>query len=339
MQNRPTMKKLDGRLRALARHGGFAGEAQVFDRKCRGWLREDGNRDGRGARADAIGQAFKGCRQFEKALRAQGHDDSTVCREAHKVVRGARHWDFPELLKRLSALWGQVSKADRRRAEGRRQAGARVRAVDRRLELRELRSLASLQEAGRALGNCMENRGHARAYLGEEDVEMWAVFCRRTGRPLYLAKVETADGREVTEFEGRGGSAPALKRSLARRLLCALDAHGDDHEVFAAAGAFSSCPEALPEVEAVEAEGGLHRVWVMGEGGEIVIASRWPADERWRWSRFTRCAARRGLRRRRRLAGGEAGTLDAGSCNRLSEGELLALALRYPALAEKLRGA
>ena len=338
MQNKPTIKKLDGRLRALARHEGFAGEARAFEGKCRGWLREDGNRDGRGARADAIGQAFKGCRQFEKALRAQGHGDPTVRREARKVVRSARHWDFPELLKRLSALWGQVGKADRRLAEKRRQAGARTRTVDRRLELRELRSLAGLQEAGRALGNCMENRDHARAYLGEEDAEMWAVVCRRTGRPLYLAKVETADGREVIEFEGRGGSAPALERSLARKLLHALDAHGDDHEVFAAAGAFSSCPEALPEVEAVEAGGGRHRVWVMDDGGEIVIASRWPADERWRWSRFTRHAARRGLRRRR-LADGEAGTLDAGSCNRLSEGELLALALRYPALAEKLRGA
>ena len=120
MQNKPTIKKLDGRLRALARHGGFAGEARAFEGKCRGWLREDGNRDGRGARADAIGQAFKGCRQFEKALRAQGHGDPTVRREARKVVRSARHWDFPELLKRLSALWGQVGKADRRLAEKRR---------------------------------------------------------------------------------------------------------------------------------------------------------------------------------------------------------------------------
>lgn len=88
MQNKPTIKKLDGRLRALARHEGFAGEARAFEGKCRCWLREDGNRDGRGARADAIGQAFKGCRQFEKALRAQGHGDPTATRRC--AARPAR---------------------------------------------------------------------------------------------------------------------------------------------------------------------------------------------------------------------------------------------------------
>ena len=337
MQRKPTIGKLGSRLQGLDRYEGFADEVQAFDRKCRGWLRQDNNRDGRGASAQAIGKAFKGCRQFEKAMRARSHDDPTIRREAHKAVRGVLHRGFPEILGRLSTLWGQVSKADRRLAETRRQAGARIRVLDSRFELRELRSLTSLQEVGRAMGNCVENRGMARSYLQGEDAEMWAVICQRTQRPLYLARVDSSAGREVTEFEGGGGETPELERPFARKLLRALEAQGDDLEAFAGAGAFSSCLDALPEVEAIEADGGLHRVWIVGDGKEIVMASRWPNEERWSWSRFMRRRGRRRSLRRRR--GGDSGALSAGPCNRLSEGALLAMVLRYPALAEKLRAA
>ena len=163
-------------------------------------------------------------------------------------------------------------------------------------------------------------------------MEMWALYERAENRPLCLVRVDRST-KEIDEFEGHDGSTPNLERHLAFRILSALGVSGDEQESFATAGAFHVFLDGHPAVDPIEIDRRRHWVWSLHGGTELIIAIETRSGKR--WSRFLR----RGTetvnlhpRWRRRRKG-----FVAGSCNHLSEGELLALAIDHPALAERLR--
>ena len=270
-------------------------------------------------RAPAIGQAFHACVWFRQGQRAQTHPNSSVRREARKTVRAALHQDFPESQKRLSTLHGRISKVGARVADSRREDAERTIVLFRQYELKEMLSLTSLRQVGRTLGNCTAQREHARRYLNDADVEIWALLKKR--QPICLLRVNKVT-RQVEEFEAEDGSTPKLTRSLAFEILDALEINGDDDDAFARVGAFHVFRRGTPTARPVEVGDCQHRVWNLRDGAEIVIASKRSGRRKTRWSRFTRDG--------RAVVG-------ATWRNHLSEADLLGLVLDEPKLAVWLR--
>ena len=329
---RPTKRDLEEQLSRL-RGGSDPAEAEAFEDKCRAWLNSVSNRDGRGIKAEAIKSAYWTCLWFKQAQGAASHEDSTVRRLARKALKGTRHQCFPQIRKNLSKLHGRISKAGKRIADQRRRSAERTVQLDDRFSLQEMRSMESLQQAGRALRNCTAKESFARQYLNDDDAEMWALL--DWGRPHCLLRVSLRT-REIDEVEGEDGTSPKLKRSVALKILNELQITGDDQKTFARIGAFEVFRHGQPSVRPVVAGDHRHWIWVLRNGAEIVVASELRHGKRKRWSRFSRrgrgaqgrkCGPR--LRRR--------SSIEGGLWNYLSEGDLLGLVLEHPPLAEELR--
>ena len=333
---RPNKRKLEQKLLML-RAEPITAEVQAFTDKCCDWLDLDSNRDKRGTKADAIREAYYACVWFKEAQRALSHEDSSLRHMAGKTMTGMLHQNFPEIRKRLGKLHGQIGKAGRRKAEQRRQNDERTIELDYRFKLRELRSMTSLQKVGRALQNCTAKKNHAGNYLRDKDTEMWGLLKKH--RPLCLLKVDTTT-RTIDEFEGKDGSTPRLKRSLAFKILNALEINGDDEEAFAKIGAFHAFRKARPTAKTIEAEGREHRVWVLRGGAEIIFATRNRSGARRRWSRFVRGDSETSdhfiPHWRHRSLDVVTDPISEGLYNYLSAGDLLSLMLDHRSLFEIL---
>lgn len=322
---KPTKKQLEKRLSAL--HAGSpSAEVVAFVDKCHAWL--ETNKDNRGTTAEAIKDGFYCAIRLEQALRVRSHDDSSIRRLAEKTVTAMLHKSFPEIRECLRTLNGRVSKVGRRRADKRRQDAARAIELSQQFELRELRSVTSLQSVGRTLRNCVAKRSYARDYLRDPDTEMWTLYELAQQRPLYLLRVDRS-AKEICEIEGHDSSSPQLERPLAFKVLKALDVSADDDEAFARVGAFRAFLDGQPAVESVEADGCIHWIWVL-RGTEIIIATKTQTGKH--WSRFLRRDAETGNHRRRQCERG----FVAGDWNHLSESELLELIVDHPLFAEML---
>ena len=146
----------------------------------------------------------------------------------------------------------------------------------------------------------------ARSYLQEienGDTELWLLWVDGGRHTLIEVNV---DDRSVSQCETRDGETPAFTPTLARAILSALDASGDDNEAFSQIGVFSVFGNAPPpETEEYELDDGRRlRLWTFPEEKEIVAAVRHgPVGES--WSRLRRQGGGRvvptfGLARRRR---------------------------------------
>ena len=331
---RPRKKQLKKQMDHLRIRSDSA-EASMFAEKLETWL--EANKDRRGVRAKAIAEGYYSCVRFQQALQARSHEDSSIRHMAGKCIKAARHESFSELRVRLSSLHGQMSKAGKRKAEKHRQGAARTIQLDQQFELRELRSVTSIQHAGRALENCVAKQSCAKSYLEHPDTEMWTVLERAAARPRYLLRVDRSTN-EIDGFEGLDGSTPKLERPFADSVLRALDVTGDDEEAFARIGAFSAFQSGQPDVEPIRTGKHLHWAWVFRSGAEIIIATQTRPGKRKHWSRFLRSgagptdhplSARRKMRRQREFV--------SSYSNYLSEGDLLALVLDHGSFAERLR--
>ena len=322
---KPTKKQLEKRLSAL-RAGSPPAEVLAFVNKCDAWL--ETNKDNRGTTAEAIKDGYYCAIRLEQAMRARSHDDSSIRRLAEKTVTAMLHNSFPEIQERLRTLNGRVSKVGKRKADKRRQDAARAIKLGQRFELRELRSVSSLQRVGRTLKNCVANRSDAKNYLSDPDEEMWTLYELVQQRPLYLLQVDRS-AKELRQIEGHNGSTPQLERSLAFDILKALDISADDEEAFVRVGAFHTFLDGQPAVESIEVGGCIHWVWVL-RGTEIIIATKTLTGKH--WSRFIRRDTDTGIHRRRQRERG----FVAGYENHLSESELLELIIDHPLFAETL---
>lgn len=339
---RPTKKDLEHKLASLDTVD--TPECNAFTRKCRAWTKLKKNQDKRGTKAAATKKAYYACVQFKSALNYQkDHDDSSVRRAARQAVTAVLHQSFGEIRKRLTQLHGKATKAGRRTADRRREAGERILEINDRYDLKQLCSVRSLRRVGQALDNCVASTRFARRYVQDVEngrAEMWVLRDRE--RPVCLINVHPST-RTIGEFEAEGGSTPKLKPTLARAILKKLDVDGDEEEAFVRVGAFRAFLNGRPDVTPLLIQDRPYWVWIGRDGAEIIIATRKQQNGRKRWSRFTRNDRGNESRTRRSRLGflGTHSTDDsaivAGFWNYLSEGELLGLVLDHPALARKLQ--
>ena len=332
-----TRQLLKQSLELLSTEEGPAPKA--FMRTCQAWLASPNNRDGRGTKSKVIKDACRASRRFRQALSAtRNHDDVTIRREARRTVTAAKHHDFPHMHRQLRKLHRRIKRVNRRSADKLRQAEERTIGLNHHFELHELRAVSSLRRVGRALENCTSNERIARRYC--KRYEMWVLRERDQRKPLYLLAVNRAT-RETEEFEGENSSTPQLKRNLALQIINVLKISADEEEAFAKVGAFQAfaeCRDEQPTVEPVQVGSRRYWMWVLCRGGrtEIIIATKSPGARKC-WSRFndgdTECLNHPVRRRLRRPRAGFVG----GVWNDLSEGDLLALILEHPAIAEELR--
>ena len=205
INNDKTLKEqVEKRLSAL-RAGSPPAEVLAFVNKCDAWL--ETNKDNRGTTAEAIKDGYYCAIRLEQAMRARSHDDSSIRRLAEKTVTAMLHNSFPEIQERLRTLNGRVSKVGKRKADKRRQDAARAIKLGQRFELRELRSVSSLQRVGRTLKNCVANRSDAKNYLSDTDEEMWTLYELVQQRPLYLLQVDRS-AKELRQIEGHNVQLP-----------------------------------------------------------------------------------------------------------------------------------
>ena len=254
---RPTMEMLDEQLSELCTRE-ISTEAQVFVDKCRVWL--ETNKGKRGIPAETIKDASYGAMRFEQALRARTDDDSSARRMVEKTLRSVRHEGFPEILKRLRKLHGFMSRIGKRRAYKRLQSVGDTIELDPQFELRELKSVTSLQRVGRTLKNCVAKQETAYHYLCASGREMWALYDRTQQCPLCLLRVDRP-AKEICAFEGHNHSTPWLQRPLAFDILRALDVNADKVREFGRVGAFHAFLDGEPGVEPIEVEERIHWIW------------------------------------------------------------------------------
>ena len=234
------------------------------------------------------------------------HTDDNVKRKALKLVKTANHSvSFDDLEVGAKAFARALKTADRRVEEE-----AMLREAEWREagdgQLQQVVSFGQLRSIGKELRLCVGGKRWARNYLRQVedgDIELWLL--QMDGMRHTLIEVDV-DDRSVSQCQTSDGETPEFTPALARAILSALDASGDDNEAFSQIGVFSVFGNASPsETEEHELDGGRRlRLWTFPEEKEIVVAvRRGPAGES--WSRFRRQGGDRasspcGLARQRR---------------------------------------
>ena len=230
----------------------------------------------------AIEKARKTVKHFVCAVRhAQEHPDDNVKRAAKKLLKSTMHpGSFEELSRRASKLHGDVRKAGERRANEEREEAAKSIDLGPRYRLVELASKRKLRSAGKALGNCLSGGEFLAGYWKEvrEGTAELFVLQHKTGdgnwKPHGLLKVDTTGPREIVECERSGNRPLKLKGKVAKAVLRALDASGDDVETFTRVGAFTVFGDDRPEVEPLQVGPRRVRIWRYPE--EIILKVRRP---------------------------------------------------------------
>ena len=200
------------------------------------------------------------------------HWDEEVRHEAKRVLRGLKsgRQNFEATMKGLRRVRDIESKANRRKANEMLLSGGRTRDLPDGFDVLELLAVKSVQEVGRALGNCVESKDAARQYLANR---MW-VLRDREKQPLLLISVDS-DG-DIGDCEGRFPKPlPAslsrdaraerhpepLPPSIAREIMAAIGAKSDGSDAFAVGG-LEVFRDGVPDAQPVEVDGVSYRVWI-----------------------------------------------------------------------------
>ncbi len=230
-----------------------------------------------------IEEAHKTVKHLVCAVRhAQEHPDGNIKRAAKKLLKSTTHpgVSFEELSQRASRLHGDLRKAGERRANEEREAEAQSIDLGPRYRLVALASKRQLRSAGKVLRNCLCIEDFLAGYwkeVKEGSAEFW-VLQRKTGdgdwKPHGLLKVDTTGPRKIVECGRSRNRLLKLKRKVAKVILRALDASGDDVETFTRVGAFSAFRGGRPEVEPLQV--GQRQVWLWRYPEEIILKVRRP---------------------------------------------------------------
>ena len=273
------------------------------------------------------------------------HIDDNVKRKARKLVKTANHSvSFDDLEAGAKAFARALKTADRRVEEE-----AKLREAEWREagdgQLQQVVSFGQLRSIGKELGLCVRQKRWARRFLRQAedgDTELWILWM--DGARHTLIEVDV-DDRSVSQCQTSDGETPEFTPTLARAILSALDASGDDDDAFSQIGVFSVFGNAPPpDTEEYELDGGRRlRLWIFPEEKEIVAAVRHgPAEES--WSRFRRQGGGQtvstfGLARRRQSRYQHRPPFweEDGWGDGLGLGELFELALTQPRILQKLR--
>lgn len=227
-----------------------------------------------------IEEAHKTIKHLVCAVRhAQEYPDGNIRRAAKKLLKSTMHpGSFEELSRHASKLHGDLRKAGERRANEKREEAALSIDLDPCYRLVELTSKRKLRSAGKALGNCLRDGEFLADYwkeVKEGTAALW-VLQRKTRdgdwKPHGLPKVDTTDPRKIVECGRSRNRLLKLKRRVAKAVLRALDASGDDVETFTRVGAFTAFRGGRPEVEPLQV--GQRQVWIWRYPEEIILKVR-----------------------------------------------------------------
>ena len=232
------------------------------------------------------------------------HWDQRVKHEAKRVLRGLEkgRQNFEATMAGLRRVREIDSKAKRRKGNEMLLSGEPTHDLPGGFEIRELFTVKSLQEVGRALGNCVESEGDAHEYLANR---MW-VLRNRKKRPLLLISIDS-DG-DVCDCEGhfprplpaslsederaeKHRNPEPLPPSIAREIMATTGAKSDGFGSDAfAIGGLEIFRDGVPDARPVEVDGVSYRVWIDAASDEeerrCVIAAG-DGSSSWRsWSLF-----------------------------------------------------
>ena len=242
---------------------------EVFERRARRYLAASENAE------QAKLEVERGRELLAETLEYRSkHWDEEVRHEAKRVLRGLKsgRQNFEATMKGLRRVRDIASKANRRKANEMLLSGERTHDLPGGFDIRELLTVKSVQEVGRALGNCVASKGNARKYLANR---MWALRDREK-QPLLLISVDS-DG-DVGDCEGRFPEPlPAslsrderaerppepLPPSIAREIMAAIGAKSDGYGSDAfAIGGLEVFRDGVPDAQPVEVDGVSYRVWI-----------------------------------------------------------------------------
>lgn len=244
---------------------------KTFERRARRYVSASGNAE------QAKLEVERGRELLAETLEYRSkHWDQRVKHEAQRVLRGleSSRQNFEATMKGLRRVRDIESKANRRKAEEMLLSGERTYDLPGGFEIRELLTIKSVREVGRALGNCVESEGAARQYLANR---MWALRDREK-RPLLLISVDS-DG-DVGDCEGyfprplpaslsederaeKHRNPEPLPPSIAREIMAAMGAKSDGFGSDAfAIGALEIFRDGVPDARPVEVDGVSYRVWI-----------------------------------------------------------------------------
>ena len=191
-------------------------------------------RDGRGRRAQDLRAAEKGLRHLKNATSWQHRQDlpANVRKEARALVQTACHGQTPleELMKRASALRGQVNKCGKVRNDRKAVEGCDPLSLTLYVgySVERLHTVEKLASAGRAMGNCAKDNGYGmHDALRERDSDFYLM--RRGNEPVAMLQVDLATDR-ITAFLGRSNAEVELPRLVLRSMLRRLGLNGDHVE-------------------------------------------------------------------------------------------------------------
>ena len=272
------------------------------------------NRAGRRVRKPIRAAVRKTIRNLTTAARYAG-DDSPTRTDARKLIRFAGCCDeFLELQNRASAFRGLHNRVVRRLNEKNLQAQARKKRIDATYCAREIKSGRYLKSVGNALRNCVGGEDFMDYYrdLRTGKSEFWVLL--RGTAPVGLLTICT-QSRAIEQCAGIENEFVDCGRDTLIALQRELSAIGDDSSEFANVGAFSFFA-IDPGISPIIVEDGRQQFRVWGRHGVVILC-----DHHGNWSRFVF----------RQYDGFESLACESIYGN-LSEGSLLELVLRFPAL-------
>lgn len=222
-------------------------------------------RDRRGRRSQELRAVEKALRHMTNATSWQHRRDldANVRREARALVKTACHGQTPleELMKRASALRGQVNKCGRLRNARKPIEGCEPLSV--RLfggySVERLHTVAKLASAGRALGNCAKDNGYGlHDALRQRDSDFYLL--RRGDNPVAMLQVDL-ETDEITEFLGPSNADVDLSRFVLRALLLRLRLNGDHVDACLQRGAAAIFTTGAASFRKPSYQRGRVRIW------------------------------------------------------------------------------
>ena len=256
------------------------------------------------------------CRTLRHLVGATGYarvDEGEIGQKARKLLRGIPvSPDFEAVETEARRFIGFRNKVIRERNEREKSGRATRIEMGGELALRELVTPEGLERVSRPLNLCAHDPKYRYLEsLKDGSEKFWVI--ERGRDPIGLLSVDP-DAKEVDEANGHDHKPVGLPQPIMLDVLRKLGVSADECEGFSSVGAYSLfLGDSVPEPTEIRLDNSVYRVW--GGHGAVVVCQNGK-----RWSQI-------------RWGGDRKGWV----CSSGSEGKLLDLVSRCPALADVLR--
>ena len=257
--------------------------------------------------------------QLVIAARDARVDKGPIGEDARKLLRGLPvSPDFEAVETQAKHFIGRRIKEKKRIKDEKEEQGAPRIEMGDGLALRKLVTTKRLIRVSRRLNLCAHDpsMGHLER-LKDRSRMFWAI--ERDGHPVVLLSIDPEE-KEVDEANGHDHKPVGLPQPVMLDVLRKLGVTADECEEFSSVGAYSLfLGDSVPEPTEIRLDNSVYRVW--GGHGTVVVCQNGKRWSQIRWSDHEDgwvCSSRRDRRD-------------------MSQGKLLDLASRCPALADILR--